>query len=265
MEREINYNVQQSVDARASNAIFHLETHDYYEIYLFLEGDSKYVVEENVYSLEPYDMIIIRKHELHRVYHNSPVRYRRCVLWVYPEFFAENHCEQYERIFTDSSSGLGNKISAERVLSSGLYDAMRRLQKYSDGAKGEDTPVMRAVLTEILYLLNEIPDFTTSDELKSPVNKVIAYLNDHYTENINLDDLEQLFFTSKYHLCRMFKQATGLTIHGYITNKRLLHACELRKEGTSLSDAASLAGFISYSAFYRAYLKQYGVSPKEKG
>ena len=36
---------------------------------------------------EQYDMIIIRKHEMHRVFHNSSTMYRRFVLNVSPEFF----------------------------------------------------------------------------------------------------------------------------------------------------------------------------------
>ena len=80
-----------------------------------------------------------------------------------------------------------------------------------------------------------------------------------------LDELERIFFISKYHLCHIFKQATGLTVHGYITDKRLTYAYELYGEGKNLSDAAALAGFSCYSAFYRAYTKKYGMPPKKRG
>ena len=89
-----------------SSEKFRLHVHDNYEIYLFLEGDCKYVVEENVYDLAPCDIIIIKKNQLHRVYHNSPTRYRRIVINIPPEFFAINNCREYENnINSDSIKG----------------------------------------------------------------------------------------------------------------------------------------------------------------
>ena len=88
-------------------------------------------------------------------------------------------------------------------------------------------------------------------------------LNNHYTEDITLDLLHEKFFISKYHLCRAFHKATGLTIHEYIRRKRVTKVRELCAEGMSIGDAAAQAGFNDYSSFYRAYQKEYGTSPRE--
>lgn len=258
------YQIQKTEDQHPSNEHFCLHNHDFYEIYLFIEGDSKYIVEGNSYTLEPYDIILIKKHEMHRVYHNSPTPYKRIVLSVSPEFFVLNHCTEYEQYFTDTLIGTGNKIVAELVQSSGLYDAFLRLKKYSDKCSDKSSPVINATITEILYLISTINEFSSADIIKNPIKNVIMYINNHYTENIKLDELEKKFFISKYHICRLFKQTTGLTVHEYVTSKRLIHACELKANGIKLGDAASLSGFSCYSAFYKAYLKQYGVSPKNE-
>lgn len=257
------YEIRKSEDALSSNDTFYLHSHDCCEIYMFLEGDSKYVVEEKNYSLEPYDMIIIRKHEMHRVYHYAPSRYRRYVLWVSHEFFEKNNCTDYEKPFTDFSVRRGNKIPGDIVRSSGLYNAFMRLEKYTDGFSETNTAIEKAIITEILYLINTIHVFSGADKLQSPIKKVITYINNHYTESVSLSALEKRFFISKYHLCRLFKEATGLTVHKYITDKRLNYACELKSSGLTLSDAAMRAGFANYSAFYRAYIQKFGTSPKE--
>ena len=44
-----------------SNSNYQLHRHEEYEIYMFLEGDSKYVVEDKTYPLKPDDIIIIKK------------------------------------------------------------------------------------------------------------------------------------------------------------------------------------------------------------
>jgi len=243
-----------------TNNTFRLHNHDEYEIYLFLEGDSKYIVEENVYNLEPYDMIIIRKHEMHRIYHNSNTAYRRFVLMVSPEYFKS--CPEYEEVFLNPSINKGNKINSDIVRSSGIYDAVKRLKKYSDGFEISDTPVINGTITEILYILNSISHFTVGEVSNNQLKEVISYINNNYTDEITLDILEEKFYISKYHLCRIFKEATGLTVQNYIRQKRLTYVAELKRQGKNFTEAAVLAGFNDYSSFYRAYMNKHKKSPK---
>lgn len=247
----------------ASNKYYQLHSHDDYEIYMFFEGDSKYVVEENTYSLKQGDIIIIRKHELHRVYHNSQKHYRRIVLMVSPEFFRENNCTEYETAFLDVSKNKGNKIDAKIVHSSGLFDAIMRFKKYSDDFKSPESPIAKSAMTEILYIINSISSFSEADEQKSVVKNVISFLNENFTEDISLDDLSEKFFISKYYLCRAFKKSTGLTVQNYIKQKRQMLVRELYSQGMTLSQASAKAGFRDYSSFYRNYKKENEKSPKE--
>lgn len=257
-----DYTISETITDHPSSKKFYLHNHDDYEILLFLNGDARYVVEERTYSLEPYDIIIIRKHEMHRIYHHSDTLYRRYILMISPQFFQNNGCPEYEAQFLNASSDVGNKISGDVVRSSGLYDAFLRYKKYSENFTiDRNTPVLKSILTEILYLINQTTGFQVSDLSGSPINPVISYLNSSYTEDITLDQLEEQFFLSKYYLCRMFRKATGLTIHEYLRHKRLTRVRELKKEGKSIGEAAQLSGFRDYSSFYRAYMKEYGMPP----
>ncbi len=259
----LNYEANYIIMENVSNNSFRLHNHDNYEIYMFVEGDTNYVVESDSYKLEPYDIIIIRKHQMHRAYQNSSARYRRYILMIDPEFFIENNCKEYEKAFLENNN-ISNKISGELVRSSGLYEAIMRFQKYSDDFKNQNTPICRAIIMEILYLINNISSFAAADASSKQLKAIISHINNTYTENISLDDLEKEFYISKYHLCHIFKQATGLTVHKYITHKRLTKARELVDEGYNLSSAAMLSGFGNYSSFYRAYIAKYKTPPKEK-
>ena len=70
-----------------------LHSHNDYEIYMFLEGDSRYIIEDKVYTLKKNDIIIVRKNEMHRVFHNSSAKYTRIVLMISPQFFSA--CPEY--------------------------------------------------------------------------------------------------------------------------------------------------------------------------
>lgn len=258
------YAISESYTAAPTNAHFELHNHNEYEILLFLEGDAHYVVEDKIYTLEPGNLIIIRKHEFHRIHHNSCAPYRRVVLMVFPEFFRQNACPDYEAQFLNASLGTGHKISAEDARSSGLYDAFFRYKKYSeDYSLPPDAPVLKSLVIEILYLLNQIRHFSSSDLSMGPIKSVILYLNNHYTDDITLDILQQRFYISKYYLCREFHKVTGLTVHEYIRGKRLTKVRELKAQGMPIGDAALEAGFHDYSSFYRAFLKEYGEPPRK--
>ncbi|MBQ8816075.1 MAG: helix-turn-helix domain-containing protein [Lachnospiraceae bacterium] len=256
------YYIDDVLTLMPSNALFQLHTHDEYEIFLFLEGDANYIVEDKIYPLNPYDIIVIRKNELHRIYHNSVAPYRRITLHISPAFFHENNCTDYEAPFLDISSASGNKIPANIVRSSGLYDAFLRHKKYSDNfTKSEDTPILTAAIIEILYLVNQLTLVSTTDFSNGTLKEIISYLNEHFTEDITLNLLEDKFYISKYYLCRAFRKATGLTVHEYIRLKRLAMVRDLRAGGMNIGDAALQAGFHDYSAFYRAYKKEFGPAP----
>ncbi|MBE7050636.1 MAG: helix-turn-helix domain-containing protein [Ruminococcaceae bacterium] len=242
---------------------FTLHSHDEYEIYMYLDGDTHYVVEGRNYSLEPNDIIIIRRGEMHRLYHKSNAPYSRIVLMVNPDFFVENKCQNYEKQFLNTSGSIGNKINAATVKSSGLFDAFERLRKYSNQFENYETPVCRALVTEILYIIDNISDFSPDDIPNEQIRKAIKYINSNFTNDVSIEDIADYCYVSKYHLCRIFKESTGLTIHEFITRKRIQHIRELRLSGMNLTNAVLNSGFNNYSNFYRSYVKITGHSPKD--
>ena len=54
-----------------------------------------------------------------------------------------------------------------------------------------------------------------------------------------------------------------LTVQSYIRQKRLILVSELQKEGKTLTEAAHLAGFSSYSTFYRTYIQKNAHCPSK--
>ena len=137
-----------------------------------------------------------------------------------------------------------------------------RLRDYSNNFTVKNTPVLNSIIIEIIYLINRISSFEAPSTESVIIKKVISHINANLKNEITLDKLAKEFYISKYHLCRTFKNSTGLTIHDYIKQKRLTIVKELVKEGNTLTDAAISAGFNDYSSFYRAYVKRYNENPR---
>lgn len=258
---ENTYSILDITTEKPSNNEYHLHSHNDYEFYMFFEGDSEYVVEEKVYSLSPGDIIIIKKHEMHRIYHLSSKKYHRLVLMLSPEFFLQNDCEEFEKIFLSGEHESGNKINAARVKSSGLYDAIMRFKKYSNNFTDPYNTISKSILIEILYLLNQVSSFENAETVNEKIKELMYYINNNFTDKITLDTLCDKFFISKYYLCHIFKEATGLTVQQYIREKRLVLAIALKNDGMPLTEAALQSGFENYSSFFRAFTRRYKSNP----
>lgn len=262
--RNKNYHLWRNTDEEIKKANFPLHSHpNMMEILLLYAGDAEFHIEGNIYPLEPLDVVIASSNELHRMVHRSMSRYERFVININTEFFANNKCKEFESIFTNRRPGEQNLIKHNTPEGNQLLEILTRLQKYAF----LDNPlplIVTNTLIELLYVLNQKDIIADNIPQKSNIREIILYINEHLTEQMTLDKISNEFFMSKYHLCHLFKKHTGFTVNQYITRKRIDLVKDICESGNSLTFAASEAGFNNYSAFYRAYLKENGKSPKSK-
>jgi AraC-like DNA-binding protein len=90
-----------------------------------------------------------------------------------------------------------------------------------------------------------------------------AYVDAHLEQNVGLEDVANEVGSSLFHLCRTFRQQTGLTLHAYRMRQRLGRAVDRIVDGEqcSLTDLALETGFSSHSHLSRAFRQQLGISP----
>ena len=93
------------------------------------------------------------------------------------------------------------------------------------------------------------------------VDQVLHYIGRHITEELTLDGLAERFFVSKYHLSHTFTRDVGVSLHRYITLRRLLMARQLLGAGVAAGQVSAACGFSDYTSFYRAFKAEYGISP----
>lgn len=83
---------------------------------------------------------------------------------------------------------------------------------------------------------------------------ICNYINEHCTEDLNLDKIAKLAGFSKYHFTRLFKQITTTTFYKYLNLKRIEHAQKLlANPGISVTEVALNSGFSGLSAFIRMF------------
>lgn len=96
------------------------------------------------------------------------------------------------------------------------------------------------------------------------LTQVHTYLEEHFTEKINLTDLENRFFISKFHLSREYKRIYGITIGNDITAKRISHAKSLlRFSDLSVEQVAISSGFQNTAYFTKVFKRAENMTPLE--
>jgi len=87
------------------------------------------------------------------------------------------------------------------------------------------------------------------------------FIDNNYSQNIDIDNISDEACFSKFHFIRVFKKTYGRTPHQYLTSVRISKAQELLKEGRTVSDVCSWLGFESLSSFSGLFKKAIGQTP----
>ena len=96
-----------------------------------------------------------------------------------------------------------------------------------------------------------------------PVDRIRAYLEEHYNREISLDQLSQIANLSAFHLNRVFRKAFGMPPHAYQIQVRILQAKRLFRKEWSIDKVVSETGFASQSHFGLHFKRLVCVTPRQ--
>lgn len=257
-----------TLDELPKQSDFKMHTHENYEIYIFLSGGGKYIIEGNEYQLTPGNVIITRAAESHyfKLTDNSP--YERIVFHFSKEdLLGFDESGMYLEAFENRILGKSNCYNKHILKKEVLDDVINKILKYEQKETDDFLELETTVKLCLFELLFEIRDkFLQTESMEAsnindPIIKILSYINSHITEKLTLEDITNHFYISKSYLTNRFKQVTGSTVWEYITIKRLLLARKMIKSGISTQSILNECGFNDYSTFYRRYTSYFGVSP----
>lgn len=245
--------------------------HEFDKIVIFLSGRASYIIEGRSYFLEPWDVLLVSHHLIHRPVTDPDHPYERVVIYLDPGFLRSSGTrgEDLSSCFDlarERQFALMRPDGEEREKLEGLLGQLELAMK--DRAFGGDL-LARTCFLQLLIYLNRamVRDRTHRDRTASRYDpklaQTLSYIHDHLGEELTVDALARRVYASKYHFMRRFKELTGCSVHQYITQKRLLAAAELLRAGVSAQTACGRCGFQDYSAFHRAFRRQFGASPRE--
>ena len=244
--------------------------HDFDKITIFIKGSVTYTIEGKSYELRPYDIVLVRHGDIHRLTVDNSKVYERIIVYISPNFMNAYKTDSYDLscCFQKALQEESNVLRISSLEKSSLFRSITRLeQSFADDGYAAD--LYRQVLfLEFMVHLNRAArknrlEFIDTDNCNAKIIDILRYINDHLTGDLGIDTLAGKFYISKYYMMRRFKQETGYTLGQYISQKRLLFAKELISSGVPASQVCFDCGFRDYSTFSRAYRKAFGKSVRD--
>ncbi len=238
-----------------------LQTHDFYEIYYLLKGERNFFIEDKIVKLSENHVVIIPPFCMHKT-EGGP--YKRVNLYISNDLLDES-----EKKFLNSCPSFlsfDSDAEAKKTILSLLYPFVKDYAKSDTLLKKYSLPITKTFLYVMqTATLTEFSSSQTSiknNKSEKTILDIVAYINNHYRENITLDLLKKKFYVSRNTLCKNFQKTMNCTVNEYCTSVRLNKSKHLLlTTDKSIEDIADLCGYSSANYFGSAFKSKTGISP----
>ena len=245
--------------ATLSEFAFHPHAHEEFFIALTEAGLATPTYRGDRHVIGPGDLIVLNPEEAHAGGPPGEGSWTYRALYPRPDLMGQIMAE-----FPGSRPTMpefGGDVVRDREVAARL----RRFHRLSEAPESSMLE-RQAHLTEALVLL--VGRHAALPQAPRPpgrepgaVRLSMEYLQEHAEENVSLEALARFAGLSPFHLCRVFRQAVGMTPHAYQTQVRVRRATSLLKAGLPISLAAAEAGFYDQAHLNRHFKRIVGLTP----
>ncbi len=242
--------------------------HEPIEIKYVVSGSVTVMIDTEMVCAGEGDIIFVNPHEVHSNITVSDDTGMYHLMMLSLDFFSNYEGSELDlrRLLLEKRIRFNNLIKnprAARILRD-IADEMNNEDKYSKLA-------VRGMFQEFFAVLlrSEVREKTENialdDRIKfyKAIEPAVIRLRDNYKESFNGEELAALCKMNRYHFCRVFKRAMGMTVIQYQNECRLRMAEILLQDSAySISEVSCMVGFEDEAYFSRLYKKTRGISPK---
>ena len=223
---------------------------------VLLKGKGRFVLDNREYLLEESSGFLIDCRNYHELYSDPHDPMVFCFL-----HFNGLQSRDYVSSIVQKSGPLFKTGRNERILKN-MRRIILSLKKREAGSPIICSGLIHEILTDLM--LKARLDIGNSPENPEFVQRVLMYIEEHYFEDLSLDDLAEEGAVSKYHFTRLFRKHCGQSAYDYLLSFRLNKAKEmLLNTAEPVGSIAERSGFRSLSHFSRSFRSREGLSPIE--
>lgn len=246
-----------------------LHYHECYEIVFYVSAEVEMYVDDQHFNLASHDLIIIPPRKLHSVISHQSQTYIRYVFYFTDEqikqAFANSSNPKAAQFFTDN---ICRKLSPPAKACIRMNNVFQNMYEHKTMLSYKNSDLLKtyasAALQEIVFLSEKYIEKTKTVDTPSPIEQILQYINEHYSENVTLDILTTNFYMDKSYICRLFQKTMGISVINYLQYKRIIEAQKLLvNSDLPIIDICMDCGFNSVQHFYRVFKKITNLTPTQ--
>lgn len=276
LEIEVSHLITLHYFEFAKDYIFAGEQHDFWELVYVDAGEIEVTADHNGYVLKQGDIIFHQPNEHHSLWANNRIAPNVIVITF--------ECRSPAMRFFENKTfhlGNGDRNLLASVLKYGFqafeppFDDPRynRLVGKSDAAFGAEQHIRLYLELFLMSIISQRYTDTGGKRLSTAAKersendvtgKLIAYMDEHITGDLTLEQMCELLHISKSFLVRLFKQKTGQSVMKYYKNLKIEKAKNLIRECRhNFTEIAEMLQYASIHSFSRQFKHVTGQTPSE--
>ncbi len=242
---------------RYKTSVTDFHEHDFYEINLILSGNIKVVVADQTVEGTTNKIVLAKPDAPHFISCQPDILYSSLFLVFSKEFIRSYDLQSMQLLSVFGEKGAIITITPEQTqVCANIINRIRE----------EESTLRKRLL--VYYLLSYLDEYSKqfpscATTIPSQIYKALAYINEHYAENIVAGELAEKLYIGRTTLMTQFKKHTGKTLREYITDCRLRSAIRLLSEGKTQQEAAILSGFSDSSSLIQCFKRTFHMTPRQ--
>ncbi len=268
IKENLNFNYMED-HKNEHNLSFH--SHELAEIYYFHNGKCTYLIGDQILNLTPGDLILMNGLTLHcpKLFRTHP--YVRSTLHFNQTYFNRVFDTMgYPQMLSPFSRVKPLRLSFSGEDQKEVEQHLKRLHTSQKLLQTEENARFQLAFMDFLAFLSSYwtrihePTPELNSQKEKTVQAVVSFIETHYHEDLRLEAIEEALHMSKYHLAKIFKEMTGVTIFKYLYQRRVNQAkIEFLLSTASVTEICYQVGFNYPSHFTKVFKQLTGLTPEQ--
>ncbi|MBP1966146.1 helix-turn-helix transcriptional regulator [Paenibacillus aceris] len=270
------FHIYKVVHPPGVHTILPIHWHNEMEIIYLDRGSAAFKIENREYTVREGEALIVHPGELHSGFNDQ--RDGICYFSIVFKFswLSSHPSDRIEELFlapiikgnmrlpTLLSVKSGTQLELLNHVRQILLQYEHQLPAYEMSLKGIMLLLVADIYRFSLLEHHRVPDKHPVRESNRQIKKVLAYMEEHSRDKLDLDQLAAVMSLSRSHFCTFFKSQTGLRPMEYLNYLRVNNAAKLLRSGTCNILEASLDSGFQHASYFAKWFKYYmKMTPSE--
>lgn len=246
--------------------------HPEIELTLVLSGQLEYHINDQIYFLTSGDGLFGNSSTLHSGYMKDNQECTYLSITFHPRFLYgyENSSLQTKYVDFITSNNMWSSLLLEKNVAwhQDILQQMQIIYELSQDPPEDYELQVHILLLQIWqklyhYFISLPEKENTSVQYLDRLRAIISFIQEHYDQEISLEDVAASVNICKSECCRFFKKHMNMTIFDYVLLLRIQNSLPLLRNGENITKVAGMVGFSSpayYSQVFKRYMK---CTPRE--